>query len=176
MLRFKFVLDQRFWNQLIFKWKLEFTVCNWFANFTNLNFNTNWFSIIATNSHLLWFFVYFALWLVSKPVRSKTQTKRDLHMFIFARFLRRWRVISSCFDWFIVLFVYVMIAGGNDSGFGFATPDWKPLHHKCRIPNHFWPLLSLCSGIVWRTKQATIHAIYLQIRGRVICSLALMPL
>ena len=44
---------------------------------------------------------------------------------------------------------------------GYYEVDY-PFWSTCRIPGQFWPLLFSCSGIVWRTKQITIHAIHIQ--------------
>ena len=57
---------------------------------------------------------------VIQPMRSKTKTNhhrtRD-----FSRALSEWQIIARSCDWFIVLFVPVVIGRNNCFGFGLST-------------------------------------------------------
>ena len=46
---------------------------------------------------------------------------------IFSRASRELQLIARNFDWFIALFVPVLIGRSNCFGFGFSTVFWKPL-------------------------------------------------
>ena len=57
--------------------------------------------------------------LVFQPMRSKTKTNRA--MYDFSRALSKLQVIARNCDWFIALFVPVVIGRSNCFGFGFLT-------------------------------------------------------
>ena len=59
---------------------------------------------------------------VFQPMRSKTKTYRDL-----SRASSELQVIARICDWFMALFVPVVIGRSNCFGFGFSTVIWKPL-------------------------------------------------
>ena len=56
---------------------------------------------------------------LSRPIRSKTKTNRDLPVRV-SRAWRRLPVLASSSDWFIGLFTTVAIGQSNDFGFGFT--------------------------------------------------------
>ena len=65
-----------------------------------------------------------------RPIRSKTQTNRDLLARIFnSRAWHRRHVFASSSDWFIGLFTTAVIGQSNYFGFGFTTLKWKPLYN-----------------------------------------------
>ena len=50
-------------------------------------------------------------------------------------FSRAWsesQMIARNCDWFMALFVRVVIGRSNCFGFGFSTVIWKPLYHHCK--------------------------------------------
>ena len=60
-----------------------------------------------------------------KPIAPRT---RD-----FSRASSELQVIARDCDWFISLFVPVVIGRSNCFGFGFSTVIWKPLYHCQKI-------------------------------------------
>ena len=48
----------------------------------------------------------------------------------FSRALNEWQIIAMNCDWFIVLFVPVVIGRNNCFGFGFSTVIGKPLYYE----------------------------------------------
>ena len=62
---------------------------------------------------------------VFQPMRSKTKTNRTMYAW-FSRASSELQVTASNCDWFIALFVSVVIGRSNCFGFGFSTVIWKP--------------------------------------------------
>ena len=62
---------------------------------------------------------------------AKPKTNRTMYAWFFPRFAR---VKGDCYrncDWFIALFVPVVIGRSNCFGFGFSIVIWKPLYAVC---------------------------------------------
>ena len=76
-------------------------------------------------TQLLWFCIASICdWLknlapLSRPIRSKTKTNRDLPARFFTRLAPA--VFASSSDWFIGLFTTVVIGQSNNFGFGITT-------------------------------------------------------
>ena len=58
---------------------------------------------------------------VFQPMRSKTKTNRAMYTRDFSRASSEFQIIARNCDWFIVLFVPVVIGRSNCFGFGFST-------------------------------------------------------
>ena len=69
--------------------------------------------------------------LVFQPMRNKNTTNCTLYVWFFTRF-ERVKVIARNCDWFMALFVHVVIGRSNCFGFGFSTVIWKPLYYNKR--------------------------------------------
>ena len=68
---------------------------------------------------------------VFQPMRSKIKTNRTMYAWFFPRLgLSELQIIARNCDWFMELFVPVVIGGNNCFGFGFPTVIWKPLYHS----------------------------------------------
>ena len=60
------------------------------------------------------------LTLLSRPIRCKTKTNRDLPAYV-SRVWRWLQVFASSSDWFIGLFTTSVIGQSNNFGFGITT-------------------------------------------------------
>ena len=60
-------------------------------------------------------------------MRRKTKTNRTMYTRDFSRASGELQVIARNFDWFMELFVPVVIGRSNCFGFGFSPVIWKPL-------------------------------------------------
>ena len=69
---------------------------------------------------------------IQSEVKRKLIVTRS-HAFSCA--LRQLHVITSSFDWFIVLSVFFVIGQSNNNGFGFTTLKWKPLYDDKKQQN-----------------------------------------
>ena len=58
---------------------------------------------------------------LSRPIRSKTKTNRDLPVRVFPRLAPATCICFELSDWFIELFTTVVIGQSNYFGFGFTT-------------------------------------------------------